>query len=191
MNIMSGISTQLHGDLFYRVSSYRHRVFVEMLGWKLHCQNGFELDQFDRSDTVYVVSQDFSGQVNGCARLLPTSGPYLLGEIFPQLLNDNSPPNAPDVWELSRFAAVDFSQQPRSAIRQFSSDIAVALLRESMACAARHGAKALITVSPIAVERLLQHAGFRAHRAGPPVIIDGRPIVAVWIDIASNLVRSE
>lgn len=186
MNVTSGATKQLSADLFEKVSSYRHKVFVEMLGWELNTYNGMELDQFDRPDTVYVIAQDEFGGVNGCARLLPTSQPYLLGEVFPQLLNGLPPPCTPDVWELSRFAAVDFNNQTTSALRQFSSPAAIELLQESIACAAAHGAKRLITVSPIGIERLLRRAGFHAHRAGPPMIIDGHPIFACWIEVGDE-----
>jgi acyl homoserine lactone synthase len=183
VNIISGATERLPRGLFPKVSSYRYKVFVETLGWELQTQNGAELDQFDRSDTVYVVAQDEHGLVNGCARLLPTNHPYLLGEVFPQLLNGLPPPCTPDVWELSRFAAVDFSNQTSSALGQFSSPIAIKLLQESIACAATHGAKRLITVSPIGIERLLRRAGFHAHRAGAPMVVDGHPIFACWIEV--------
>lgn len=182
MNVIAGATGELSADLYNQVSSYRHRVFIEMLGWQLNAQNGMELDQFDRPDTLYVVAQDDDGRVIGCARFLPTNQPYLLGEVFPQLLNGLPPPCTPDVWELSRFAAVDFENNTSSALGQFSSPIAIKLLQKSIAYASEHGAKRIITVSPIGVERLLRRAGFHAHRAGPPMIIDGHPIFACWIE---------
>ena len=33
-------------------------------------QDGAETDQFDRSDTVYVMVEDEAGNIAGCARLL-------------------------------------------------------------------------------------------------------------------------
>lgn len=185
MHVMSGASEGLPKGLHSKVANYRHKVFVEQLGWELQTQDGEELDQFDRPDTVYVVAQDGEGHVSGCARLLPTTRPYLLGEVFPQLFNGLLPPSSPDVWELSRFAAVDLNS-PASTQGQFSSPIAIKLLQESIACAAAHGAKRLITVSPIGVERLLRRAGFHAHRAGPPMVIDGHPIFACWIEVDGN-----
>ena len=184
MNRIAGSSNTIGKKLYTQVAHYRHKVFIEMLGWELETRNGEELDQFDRPDTLYVVSQDDDGNVNGCARLLPTSQPYLLGEIFPQLMNGAGVPCSDDVWELSRFAAVDFNSRTTSALSQFSSEVAVELLKESIAFAAANGAKRLITVSPIGIERLLRRAGFRAHRAGPPMIFDGPPIFACWIEVA-------
>lgn len=181
MQIVSGSSAQLQQGLHASVGRYRHRVFVEKLGWDVPSQEGIEADQFDRPDTVYVVGRDDQGQVCGCARLLPTTRPYLLGEVFPQLLNGLAPPVSPDVWELSRFAATDFNSQATSALGKMSSEAAIALMHASLACAAEQGAKRLIMVTNIGVERLLRRAGFQAHRAGPPMIIKGHPIFACWI----------
>ncbi|MES2948475.1 MAG: acyl-homoserine-lactone synthase [Pseudomonadota bacterium] len=181
MNIVTGTPADLSSEIMAGVARYRHRVFVEKLGWQLQCENALEYDQFDRDDTVYVVAHNKGGEVVGTARLLPTTRPYLLDEVFPQLLHGVTPPHSPDVWELSRFAAVDFSANNSSALAQFSSPIAVGLLQASLECAARHGAKRFITVSPLGVERLLRIAGFRAHRLAPPTIMDGNPVFACSI----------
>lgn len=182
MQVITGSFGTLENNLYAKLAGYRHQVFVERLGWALHTENGMESDQFDRPDTVYVVAQNDQDYISGCARLLPTTSPYLLGEVFPQLLNGLPPPCTPDVWELSRFAAVDLNNQNQKN-GQFSSVIAQELLEESIACAVSHGAKRLITVSPLGVERLLSRSRFYAHRAGPPMIIDGYPIFACWIEI--------
>lgn len=181
--VIAGNPIALSHDIFFKVGQYRKKVFVETLGWNLQTRDGMELDQFDRPDTLYMVSQDDAGAVNGCARLLPTDRPYLLGEVFPQLMQGQPIPCSRDVWELSRFAAVDFNARGGAALAQFSSGIAVQLLRQAIACAAEQGAKRLITVSPIGIERLLRHTGVHAHRAGPPTIVDGHPIFACWIEV--------
>ncbi len=186
MNIVTGTPSDLTLEIMAGVARYRHRVFVEKLGWQLRCENALEYDQFDRDDTVYVVAHNQDNEVVGTARLLPTTRPYLLDEVFPQLLHGVAPPHSPDVWELSRFAAVDFSVQTSSALAQFSSPIAVGLLQASLECAARHGAKRFITVSPLGVERLLRMAGFRAHRLAPPTIIDGNPVFACSISCETS-----
>src|SRR5690606_14870461 len=101
----------------------------EMIISQLETPEGIEQDQFDRPDTVYVIAVSDKGNVIGCARLLPTEKPYLLGEVFPALLNGLEPPASPEVWELSRFAAVDLGSPTRPPSGQLSSPIAVELLR--------------------------------------------------------------
>jgi acyl homoserine lactone synthase len=183
MNIISGTADSLLGT-YRQVAAYRHKVFVENLGWDLYAPDGLEQDQFDRPDTVYIVARDDEDEVCGCARLLPTTRPYLLSEVFPQLLNGAMPPSSPEIWELSRFAAVDFNSPDQSQLRQMSSEVAIDLLQSAIDCAAQHGAKRLIAVTSLGTERLLRNAGFKAHRAGPPIRVDGHPIFACWIEIS-------
>lgn len=183
MCVVAGRQRELPLGLYSEVAHYRHRVFVEQLGWQLQTLGNSELDQFDREDTIYVISRGECGDITGCARLLPTTRPYLLGDVFPQLLNGMPVPHSSDVWELSRFAAVDFNSKTSSEFGQFSSPVTLSLLHESIAVAAENGAKRIITVSPVGVERLLHRAGLHAHRVGPPMIIDGHPIFACWIEI--------
>ncbi len=183
MKIIAGTRAALANDMMIGLARLRYRVFVEMLGWDLPCRDGQELDQFDRQDTLYVVARR-GDELVGTARLLPTHRPYLLRELFPQLMPGTVLPDDPAVWELSRFTAVDAGQAPaRGAHRQFSSPGAVQLLHAVLKLAARHRVQRLITVSPPGVERLLRRAGFLARRAGPPQVIGGQPVLACWIEV--------
>lgn len=183
MQYTIGSPRELPLQMAAELGRYRHRVFVEMLGWELQCENELEFDQFDRPDTRYVVSRDARGRINGCARLLPTTAPYLLRDVFPELMHGQPMPASPDVWELSRFAAVDLEQAEISPLMQMSSPIAVGLLRAALEAAAEQGARQVVTVSPLGIERLLRRAGFRARRAGPPVQIDGKSLFACCIEV--------
>jgi len=186
MEILAGRPAELAPQVMINVEKYRYKVFVETLGWDLVTEQGRERDQFDSDETIYLAAHDESGNIVGTGRLLPTTGPYLLGDVFPELMGDAEPPHDPRVWELSRFAAVDFASPAGSALSQFSSDVTVALIHNALNVAERNGAEHIITVSPLGVERLLRRLGIRAHRAAPPKIVDGHPVFACWIDIAAS-----
>src|SRR3989344_1285101 len=181
MRITSGCSAELRPPLMTRMARDRHRAFGENLGWQLRCRDALELDQFDRDDTVYVIAQNEDGEVIGTARLLPTTRPYLLAEVFPQLLNGAPAPDAPEVWELSRFASMDFSGPTGSALDQFSSPITTGLLQAASRCAMAHGAQRMVTVSPLGAERLLRRTGFVSPRLCPPTVVQGHPLFACSI----------
>lgn len=183
MEIVYGNSTNLNPELMNSAARYRHKVFIEKLGWQLNCHDLLENDQFDRPDTVYVIAKNDQDEVVGIARLLPTTRPYLLGDVFPQLLNGTQPPYSKDVWELSRFAAVDFKAPHTTVMGQFSSSQTIELLNAAIECARRHGAKRLITVSPVGVERLMRKLGLHARRAGPPTLTDHQTVCAYWIEL--------
>jgi acyl homoserine lactone synthase len=168
------------------LAQYRHEVFVKQLGWRLPmADDEFERDQYDRDDTVYVVGRDEAGSICGCARLLPTTQPYLLKELFPFLLAEGMPaPESTDVWELSRFAASPIAGDP-AAGDNFTWFFRP-MLASVVSCAARLGARQIIGVTYLSMERLFRRIGVHAHRAGPAQCIDGRMVVACWIDIDSQ-----
>ncbi|AEF88763.1 Acyl-homoserine-lactone synthase [Delftia sp. Cs1-4] len=187
LEIVEGTSQSLSPELLEGIARFRHKVFIETLGWDLATKAGMELDQFDRADTIYVAARGEDGRLAGAARLLPTNRPYLLAEVFPELMGGAQPPHSADVWELSRFAAVDFDGARVHPLRQFSSPVTVGLLREVLRVAASHGVSRLITVSPLGVERLLRRLGVAAHRAAPPLVVDGQALFACWIEVQGSL----
>jgi hypothetical protein len=83
LQFSSGTRQQLPPQLFEQMGRYRREVIVNRLGWELNTINGIELDEFDGPDAVYVCSHDDEGNVKGVARLLPTTGPYLMEKVFP------------------------------------------------------------------------------------------------------------
>jgi acyl homoserine lactone synthase len=60
------------------------------------------------------------------------------------------------------------------------------MLASVVECAAKLGARQLIGVTFLSMERLFRRIGVHAHRAGPAQRIDGRMVVACWIDIDSQ-----
>jgi N-acyl-L-homoserine lactone synthetase len=181
--VTCGAPADLPPGYVERLGRYRHRVFVERLGWSLESRDGCELDRFDRADTVYVTVEDSQSHIAGCARLLPTTQPYLLSEVFPQLLQGALPPHDAHIWELSRFTSMDFSQPVTTPLAQFSSSSTALLLRGVMDCAAHQGAQRLITVSPLGIERLVRRLGVRASQAAAPLAIGGQMMFACWIEV--------
>src|SRR5437879_9905975 len=82
--------------------SERKRVFVDRLGWEVPVVAGeFEIDQFDTDRAVYVLALDPGGAQLGSARLLPSTGPTLLSEVFPHLC-ERGVPTGDDIWEITR-----------------------------------------------------------------------------------------
>ena len=90
-----------------RLGTFRHQVFVQRLRWLIPGvapEAGSEWDEFDGNATIHLVALSSDGGICGCARLMPTTGPYLLRDVFPQLAGPAAPPSSPLIWEMSRFA---------------------------------------------------------------------------------------
>ncbi len=93
----------LYGKQIEAARRLRHAVFVEEMGWNdLAKPDGIEIDQFDTETAVELVVED-ADEVVGYQRFLPTTQPYLLSHVYPQLC-DETPPSAPDLYEWTRYA---------------------------------------------------------------------------------------
>jgi N-acyl-L-homoserine lactone synthetase len=98
---------QQGADLRHGLSSAmlrdRKTVLVDRLGWDLESPDGLhEIDGYDGDDTLYlIVHQAETGRHLGSVRLLPSTGPHLLGDVFPHLCFDGVP-RGPDVMEITR-----------------------------------------------------------------------------------------
>lgn len=187
MDYVTGTGKQLGGARMRELGRYRHRVFIDHLGWVLpEASRDAEWDRFDRSDTVYVLALDVTGTIAGCARLLPTTSSYLLSAVFPQLVGGTSLPRSTSVWELSRFASFDLSGPPAVG-HTLGSPEALRLLSVALEEAACRGAEQLVSVSPVAIERILRRAHFPYRRMGPPLRVDGHLLFACEMPTASHL----
>lgn len=185
-DFLIGSAAELPSACMEALARYRYRVFVEHLGWQLDTPPGTEQDAFDRPDTVHVVARRADGRIAGCARLLPTTRPYLLSHVFPALLHGRKAPASPSVWELSRFAALDPDGPRAGPEGVMSSPAAVRLLRAALRAAHERGAHELVTVSPQGVERLLRQAGFECALWGPPQRQGEHVLVACRIAVRSE-----
>jgi len=79
----------------------RKLIFHDMLGWAVDCDGDEERDIYDHPGTVYVINYQH-GDVLGMWRLLPTTGSYMLRDIWPDYA-DGYLPSKNSAWELSRF----------------------------------------------------------------------------------------
>ncbi len=163
--------------------AFRHEVFSKKLGWEVDTRGGMEYDLFDTFNPVYMIAKDNRGSVEGCWRLLPTKGPYMLRDTFPQLLRGEPVPCDKQVWELSRFA-VDAGKESDNGQAPLSS-LTMDMIRTLYDFAVANHIDQFVTVTSVALERLLKRTGLPIHRFG-----DGKAqrvgrvlTVACWVEI--------
>ncbi len=155
----------------------RHDVFRDRLGWSVKTSRGMEFDEFDALDPVYVLVHD-EDEVTGCWRMLPTTGPNMLKDVFPELVDNCAVPESELVWELSRFAV----RKGRSG--SFGMTIApVAMMYHAVRFARTRGVTQFVTVTNVGVERMLRHLGLQPRRLGPPQQIGVERAVALSFEL--------
>lgn len=179
MNLECHADVSLNGATRAELAAYRYEVFVGRLGWELPCPVGHDQDQFDIPQALHLAARAEEGHLIGYARLLPTTGRYLLAELFPQLLGDQPVPQDAAIWELSRYAAMN-TRGPADA----HADLLVGkqVLLQAVQTAALHGAQRLVFCTSVAIERLAMRWGVDIRRMGPPVRHGQQLLVAALIE---------
>ena len=104
------------GNPIYEQHRLRHECIVQRQSWNVPTIRNMEYDQYDNPAAYYLVWRDKGGIARGSSRLYPTDRPYMLQEVFPQLVNKISLPKSYEVWEGSRFC-VDASLKPETRKR--------------------------------------------------------------------------
>lgn len=160
----------------------RHAVFHDRLGWEVASDNGMEHDRFDECSPVYVLVKGDDGDIEGCWRLLPTTGPYMLKDVFPELLHGQPAPQQPDVWELSRFAVnTDKAEGAGFGL----SGTPLRMIQAAVRFAQHNGIQRYVSVTSVAIERMFRKLGVTVTRLGEPIRIGRVLTVACTLEIDS------
>lgn len=104
ITIVEGADRDHYPTLLNEMFRMRAAVFADRLEWDVTITDGREIDRFDAEDPLYLLSlDDRTGTLQGAVRLLPTTGPNMLRDVFPVLVPEGAPAS-PLIWESSRFA---------------------------------------------------------------------------------------
>jgi acyl homoserine lactone synthase len=88
-----------------RDTMFRDRAeqFATRLKWDLTVDaNGFERDEYDAQNPIYVIYELPDGTHGGSMRILPTTGPTMVNDHFLSL-TDGVTIQSPLIWECTRF----------------------------------------------------------------------------------------
>jgi acyl homoserine lactone synthase len=176
--------------LLDRMYQLRHAVFAERLKWTSLNNDRREIDLYDVLSPVYLICRDPAGEVVGCWRLLPTTGSYMLKDIFSHLLHGATPPEQPDIWEISRFA-IDPQWRDYHSLGAVGSVVG-RMLVDLFDFSEANGITRIIAASDIRFDRVLRRAGLTTTHYGPAVPMENSHAVAGWADITpENRARIE
>jgi acyl homoserine lactone synthase len=149
----------------------RAETFSERLGWEVVVKGGYERDAFDDENPLYLVSVDpDTEEYWGSLRLLPTTGPNMLRDIFPQLLDGDYIESA-TIWECSRICATAARGQPErngGGVNYVLSELILGIGEVAVAA----GLTQIAAVFDARILRVLRTAGCNPEIIGTPQQID-------------------
>lgn len=158
----------------------RKRVFVDLLGWDVPVLAGqYEIDQFDDPNAQYLILTDLERRHMGSARLLPTTRPHILEDLFAHLCDD-APPTGPGIFEITRFC---LDPAPRAVERrQVRNQLVTALVEHALA----NGVHAYTGVADAGWMAQILKFGWRCRQLGATVERDGQHLGALRIEVDAD-----
>lgn len=156
----------LNLDLLAAMFRLRRRVFRDRLDWTVSVTGDLEVDVYDALSPTYLLLVSAAREVVGCVRLLPTTGPTMLADTFPQLLTAGGPPRNGRILESSRFCVdTNLADQLAENGLNRATFLLFAAMIEGLALL---DADRIVTVTDIRMERILRRAGWELERLAPP-----------------------
>lgn len=185
IHVITAENRDRHGSLIRDMHRDRKRVFVDRLKWDVPVVDGDqEIDQFDHDGAVYLIISTADDRHLGSARLLPSTRPHPLCDVFPQLCAEGAPQN-PDIWEMTRLvyspdiADVEALNRTRMMLRLALVEFALSIGIRHYSCIVR------MEFLPTVLS-----AGWVAVPLGFPTDVGGEMTTAVQIDIDAAALQS-
>lgn len=177
-------------DVLSQMFQTRKRVFFDSLKWDVSIEGDREVDAYDELNPVYLVWCDRERSRHyGSIRLMPTTGPTLLHDVFGRTFPDAAALTAPGIWEGTRMClderalANDYPDMP--AGRAFSL-LLVALCEFGLS----HHIHTLISNYEPHFKRIYTRAGARVHELGRADGFGRSPVCCGAFEVSSDVLLS-
>ncbi|WP_199773082.1 acyl-homoserine-lactone synthase [Ensifer adhaerens] len=167
---MTPLNAAEHKSLIEQMFRLRARQFANRRNWRVSVEDGREIDYFDTLDPTYVLVSNDAGILVASLRVLPTTGPHMLADVFRDIMAESSVIRHPLIWESSRFCidpAVARNYGP-DGINMVTREVLHGLFSLARDC----GVQNVVSVYDLMVERILRRAGCLFDRIGSVVEYD-------------------
>jgi acyl homoserine lactone synthase len=185
--MMQLITPDYYGDFVSDLAEMhrlRYRVFKERLEWEVQVSGDMEVDEFDVLRPVHLLHRSLDGRIQGCVRLLPSTGQTMLGDTFPILLDGQPMPRSNKVWESSRFALDLSSDAPKAhgGLAAATYELFAAMIEFGLSIRLSE----IVTVTDTRMERILRRAGWPLRPIGKPRRLGNTTAIAGYLDVSAD-----
>lgn len=174
-----------YADQLEQMYRIRHRVYVEGRGWKaLAKDDGREIDQFDTENAVYLLGIGADGHVTSGVRLVPTSEPTLMRNVFPHVATWGQIPSSDRVYEMTRYF-LTAEPTDRNLRREVAGEILCAMFEYALAARLTH----ISVVCDAFFMTTMLECRWKIRPLGLPTPYEEGVCVAVLIDVTEEALR--
>lgn len=174
-------------SLMDQMFKLRKRVFADDLGWDVPVIGEYERDIYDDQNPVYLMWCDNTcSKLYAVVRLMPTTGPTLLYDVFRKTFPDVISFQAPGIWEATRMCidaekvTEDF---PELAIGQASAQMFIACYEVGLA----HGIHTMLSNYEPQMKRIYNRSGAAFNEIGRSDGYGKHPVCCGQFDINSEV----
>jgi N-acyl-L-homoserine lactone synthetase len=166
----------------------RKRTFYDRLHWQVKTLRSWEIDEFDALNPLYLISIGTDGAVRGSLRLLPTTGPNMLADVFPELLPDGLRIESATIWESSRFSVDQEAASERSEnlLNRTTGELLVGIVEIGLLA----GLTEVVSVYDAMFARILKRANCGAELIGKPARIGDIMGYAALFEISDRMLQN-
>lgn len=156
--MVQGFQRTQYPELFDEMFRLRKKVFHDEKGWDVNIVDGeFEIDEFDRDDTVYLLSLDESRNIVASVRLLSTATPHMFAGPFAHMFPDVQF-SSPLIWEATRWAGTHDRRIQPNGVSYSACDICLSAARFGL----EYGVAQFVGVFEPALRRIYRRCGMPA-----------------------------
>jgi acyl homoserine lactone synthase len=167
----------------------RKRVFADRLGWKVAVSGEMEKDLYDTLNPAYLFWCDDEGKrLYGTVRLLPTTGPTLLYDVFRKTFPNSCDLVAPTIWEGTRMC-IDEDAISRDMPELRPDQAFCQLLLALCEVALDHGIETLVSNYEPHLKRLYERAGAELEELGRATGFGRFPVCCGIFEVSPRILR--
>jgi acyl homoserine lactone synthase len=178
-----------YGTLINHMFKLRKRVFFDQLNWNVQLAGEHERDAYDELQPAYLLWVSQNQQVlYGCIRLMPTTGPTLLYDVFRKTFPESVNLIAPDIWEGTRMC-IDENLVARDHPELDTNKAYCLMLLALCECAIEHGIHTLISNYEPHLRRIYRRAGAEVQELGRADGFGRLPVCCGTFEVSPGILK--
>ncbi|MEL6201725.1 MAG: acyl-homoserine-lactone synthase [Pseudomonadota bacterium] len=176
-----------HRHLLDQMFQTRKRIFADQLGWDVPVHGAWERDDYDDLDPVYLILTDETHKRHlASLRLMPTTGPTLLHDVFKDTMPSAANLSSPEIWECTRFCIEPNTDEQDNRWGITASSLLLLGLCE---LGLKNGIEMVVANFDPVMKRIYNKAGCEVEVHGVSKSYGRRPVACGTFEVSPRILR--